>query len=148
MTPQDVKSLEGGNNKIREQREEIIIALNPLLTDQIKTKYVEYPHDINKRTEIASGGAARVTESIIILRDYLLREISAKRYSCVIGEPKLVEQLHLTTYLKDGRKKLIEQRIKSAIEACKKLGIIINVTEGSGKTQQKIFTFILNPEFE
>ncbi|HLB52485.1 MAG TPA: hypothetical protein VJK48_02105, partial [Chlamydiales bacterium] len=88
----------------------MIIALNPLLTDQINSKYVEYPSDINKRMVIAAGGHRLVTESMIALRDYLLRELSARRFQPEINEEKLFLILKLEKYLKSKRKKLIQQR--------------------------------------
>lgn len=148
MSPKEVKSLDEGNQTIRDQKGELILALNPLLTDQINSKYVEYPSDINKRTMIASGGAMRVTESIIDLRDYLLREISAKRYKCPINEETLINQIRLTSYEKSGRKKQLHRKIKEAIEASKKLGIIIDFDMQIGARGQRKYIFILNPDFE
>jgi hypothetical protein len=64
MTNKEVKALNSGDPVVREQKEALIIAFNPLLTGQIQSKYIEYPSDINGRTIIASGGPLTVTESI------------------------------------------------------------------------------------
>ena len=110
MTDQEVRSLEQGGSEVREQKGELIISLSPLLTDQINSKYVEYPTDINQRTMIASGGHLHVTESINALRDYMLREISGKRYKCEINADKLPYILKLENYIK-SHKKLINERV-------------------------------------
>jgi len=148
MTDKEVKSLEKGEANVREQKGELIIALNPLITDQINSKYVEYPTDINQRTMIASGGHLHVTESINSLRDYMLREISNKRYKCEINAEKLPYILKLGNYIKSYRKKLIKERINGAIKAVRNLGLIINVEILEGSLGQPKYVFTLNPDFE
>ena len=49
-----------------------IIALHPILTDQIRTKYVEFPKDIEKRTAIAAGGHQKVKEAIARIETLVL----------------------------------------------------------------------------
>ena len=107
------------------------------MTDQISSKYVEYPTDINKRTMIASGGHLHVTESINALRDYMLREMSNKRYKCEINVDRLPYILKLENYIKNYRKKLIQQRIDGAIKAVRNLGIILDVEITDGARGQK-----------
>ena len=151
MTEKETRSLDNHDNKttvIRKQKEYTMLALNPIFTDQIQTKYVEYPSDINKRTNIASGGASRVTESIICLRDYLLREISCKRRKCELNEETLINQLRLDSYAKAGRKKLVKQRISGAIKANENLRIISRTEVRTGAKGQKKYLFTLNPNFE
>lgn len=148
MTDTEVHSLEQGESDVRNQKGELVIALNPLLTDQINSKYVEYPTDINKRTMIASGGHLHVTESINALRDYMLREISNKRYKCEINSDKLPYILKLDNYIKAHRKKLITNRINGAIKANRNLGIILNVELTEGAMGQPKYIFHLNPDFE
>lgn len=148
MTDKEVDSLEKGESTVREQKGELIIALNPLLTDQINSKYIEYPTDINKRTMIASGGHLHVTESINSLRDYMLREISNKRYKCEINADRLPYVLKLENYVKSHRKKLINERINGAIKSVRNLGIIINHEIQHGALGQPKYVFFLNPDFE
>ena len=124
MTEEEAQTLDKGDDSLREKRGELIIALNPLLTDQINSKYVEYPSDINKRTVIAAGGHRLVTESMIALRDYMLRELSARRFQSEINEEKLFLILKLEKYLKSKRKKLIQQRVEDAIQFAKNLGLV------------------------
>jgi uncharacterized protein YunC (DUF1805 family) len=148
MTDAEVQSLNSGDESVRERKGELIIALNPLLTDQISSKYVEYPTDINKRTMIASGGHLHVTESINALRDYMLREMSNKRYKCEINFDRLPYILKLDNYIKNYRKKLIQQRVEGAIKAVRNLGIILDVEITDGARGQKKYIFTLNKDFE
>lgn len=147
MTKEEVKRLDHGDETIREQKGELVLGLNPVLTDQIKEKYVEYPADINRRTVIASGGARHVTISVNALRDYLLREISANRFRPEINLETLIKKLQLTSYQKNNRKNLVEQRIEEAIKANKNLGLIIDVKEQTGAHGQKKIIFTLNKDF-
>ena len=79
--------------------------MNPIFRDQIDTKYIEFPEDMQKRLVIAAGGHKKVTASMQILLEYLLREISASRYSPQINEDKLPYMLGLEKYVKQNRKK-------------------------------------------
>jgi hypothetical protein len=142
------KELDAGNLKIRSSRAELLIALNPILTDQIQSKYVEYPMDINRRTLIAAGGHYSVTPSVIVLRDYLLRELSNKRSIREINEDALVHLLRLTKHLKECRQKLIQRSIKSAVQTAINLGLITHHERCIGAEGQWKYIFYLNPDFE
>lgn len=148
LSEADLKKLNSGDTEIREKRGELLIALNPIFIDQINTKYVEYPFDINRRTTIAAGGHLYITESMIVLRDYMLREISSKRFEVEINEDKLPYVIRLDQYIKSRRKKLTAQRIADAIECCKKLGIILDVDIITGSEGQRKYVFKLNKNFE
>lgn len=148
LSDSELKKLDSGDQKIREKKGELLIALNPIFLDQIHTKYIEYPHDINKRTTIASGGHQCVTESIVVLRDYMLREISSKRYQVEINEEKIPFLLRLDNYVKNRKKKLIQDRICGAIDAVKRLGIINDVEKVIGSKGQNKYIFFLNEHFE
>lgn len=148
LTDEERKEIDQGNEQVRERRGELVIALNPLFTDQINSKYVEYPEDINRKTVIAAGGSRLITESIISLRDYLMREISSKRSKCEINEDKLAYTLKLERYLKQRRKKRIQDNIDSAIRAAKNLGLITGFERTLGSLSQRKYVFHLNPKFE
>jgi hypothetical protein len=147
MTDAEVLKLDNNSPEVRKSKGELIIALNPILTDQIKSKYVVYPTDISKRTVIASGGPQYVTESIITLRDYMLRELSNKRYKCEINADTLPFILKLDSYIKSHRKKLVSKKIEESIRVVKNLGILLEVTNQMGKIGQQKYVFILNSEF-
>lgn len=148
MSDKEVTILNSGDKAFRKKREDLKIALHPILTDQISSKYIEYPTDIDKRTEIASGGIRKVTKSIIDLRDYMMREINQDRYNPVINESTLIEQLRLTDLVKQGHSKRAMLRINEAIEANIKLGLILERKKATGKEGQVKYVFKLNPDFE
>lgn len=148
LTLAEHEALEKGSAAIRNRKGELLIALNPLLTDQIQSKYVEYPIDINRRTIIAAGGHRSVTPSIITLRDYLLREISAKRTKAELNEENLISLLKLENYAKSRRKKLMEKTIAASIQASINLGIITNYERTIGASGQWKYIFQVNLNFE
>ncbi len=145
LTDDELKRLDKGDERIRQAKGEIILALNPILTDQIQTKYVEYPEDINRRMIIAVGGHAnRVTQAMHILADWCVREISNKRYKFEINADKLPYALKLDKYIQESRRKKIQLTIDNAIQACKNLGLIQDVSQEAGKSGQPKYVFTLN----
>lgn len=149
LTDAELAKLDNGDERIRQAKGELIIALNPILTDQINSKYVEYPQDMNRRTVIAAGGhPSNVTQAINTLRDYMLRELSAKRYECQINADKLPYLLKLDKYVTQGRKKLLRETIEKAIQTCKSLNLILEVVVAKGAEGQDKYTFTLNRDFE
>ena len=148
LTEDEKRKLDKGSHDIREKRGELVIAFNPILTDQINTKYIEYPSDINRKTVIAAGGHRFVTESMIALRDYMFREISNKRYVVEINEDKFIYLLKLDNYIRAKRKKLIQQRVDGSIQFGRKLGLIESYERVIGAQGQWKYHFCLNEKFE
>lgn len=149
LTDSELARLDKGDDRIRQAKGELIIALNPILTDQINTKWVEYPSDINRRTILAAGGDHRsVTQAIITLRDLALRALSSKRYRLEYNAERLPYVLKLDKYVDQGRKKLITETIEKAIQACKNLNLILEVKEAKGAEGQVKYVFDLNRDFE
>jgi hypothetical protein len=151
LTPDEEKRIAAGDIQLAEKKGQIVIQINPLLVDQIDTKFVEYPADINQRTALAAGGPKKVTTSIIRLRDYLMRAISANR-----GEGELVESisaakmpyiLGLEKYIAESRKKLVEQRVNEAIGTVEQMGLVKEVRERGGASGQKVYDFVVNRDF-
>src|SRR5690554_5712687 len=70
------------------KKEETVILLNPILRRQIDSKFILYPNDINRRTIIAYG-SHNLSDIALRLRDYLIRELSSKRYQPEINLDKL-----------------------------------------------------------
>ncbi|MEG1542838.1 MAG: hypothetical protein RR302_04595 [Victivallaceae bacterium] len=64
LTLEEKERLDKGDNSIRDAKGEIVIALNPIFTDQIDTKFIEFPIDTNRRLVIAAGGHNKVTASV------------------------------------------------------------------------------------
>ena len=147
LTENEDKRLDKNPSRMINEKTKFVIYLHPIFVDQLETKFILTPPDISKRTEIASGGAHKVTEAINCLRDYLLRALSNKTYKVVIDKSKLPEILRLQGYIKNGRKKLITQRVENSIQAVKNLGLATEVNEIYGKNQQPQYQFILNKDF-
>jgi len=148
LSIEEDKQLDENDNKLSRNRGEIILKLNPLFIDQLDTKFILYPIDINKRTEIASGGSKKVTEAITRLRDYLLRAISNKNYEISINRETLPHILGLDNYIKESRKKLINQRIDESLQAVKNLDLALEIKEVTGANYQPQYQFTLNKDFQ
>ncbi|MBA3706710.1 MAG: hypothetical protein H0W84_12660 [Bacteroidetes bacterium] len=148
LTDEEKQQLDQGNVTIREAKAEFIIALNPIFTDQIETKFIEFPEDTNRRLVIAAGGHNKVTASMNILMEWMLRELSAKRYKSEINEENLPLILGLEKYVKQNRKRLLKERIDKDIQAIINMGIITHVTKESNSSGGSKWVFHLNKEYE
>lgn len=148
LTEEEKADLDNGKTTVRDLRGEIIIALNPIFRDQIDTKFIEFPENINRRLVIAAGGHNRVTNSMHILMEWMLREMSARRYKAEINEETLPYVLGLEKYVKEKRKKLLHERIEKDIQALVNMGIIIDIEKKQNSVGRTKLIFILNPEYE
>ncbi|WP_194848447.1 hypothetical protein [Candidatus Neptunochlamydia vexilliferae] len=143
----DLKKM-SDNTSIFDSKGELIIGFNPILVEQINTKYVEYPTNINKRMVIAAGGHRLVTEAMNILRDYLMRELASKRTTVEINEERLPHVLKLTKYLQSRQKKRVAQRISDAIQTVTNLGLLASFEYVEGREGQMKYIFHINPDFQ
>jgi len=146
-TQEEVNRVDSGDRELKDRREELIIQLNPIFKDQINTQYIRYPLDIDRRMLIAHGGSHKRQQSTLLLRDYLLREFSHKRYKPEINYDKLLYQLGLEKYIKESRKQLIKKNLSKAIEVNKNLGLLLRVEEATGSQGQLKYIFHLNKDF-
>lgn len=147
LSNKEKEALNRGDNSIREAKGEIIVALSPIFTDQIDTKFIEFPEDTNRRLVIAAGGHKKVTASMNLLMDYLLREISNKRYRCEINEDKLPYTLGLEKYVEQRQKKKLQERIEKDIQANINLGIIVSVEKKPNAIGGLKWVFHLNEDY-
>lgn len=148
LTNEEKENIDEKQSSVREERGEIIIALNPIFRDQIDTKYIEFPEDMQKRLVIAAGGHKKVTASMQILMEYMLREISANRFTPQINEDKLPYILGLEKYITQNRKKLLKERIDKDIQAVFNLGIILKIENLPNKDGKMKWVFHLNKDYE
>ena len=148
LSDKEKTALDSGDNSVRDSRGEFIIALNPIFTDQIDTKFIEFPEDTNRRLVIAAGGHNKVTASMNILMEYMLREMSASRYRPEINEDRLPYLLGLEKYVQQKRKKLIQDRINKDIQAIINIGVIISVEKAPNSKGGTKLIFNLNKEYE
>ena len=148
LTDEEKRLLDRGDNSVRERKGEIVIALNPIFTDQIDTKFIEFPADTNRRLVIAAGGHNKVTSSMNTLMEWMMREISNKRYKAEINEEKLPHILGLDKYVKQNRKKILTDRITKDIDAIKAMGIILEAEKVPNSTGGYKWVFHINKDYE
>ena len=146
LTDEEVVKYKEGDDKVRQAKGKLVIAINPIFTDQIKDKYVLLPCNVTQMTEMAAGNPRAVTTAMTMLRDYLAREISAKRYTPEINKETLIYQLHLTKFKSEGRRTYVETRINDAIKACTNMGIILSHEIKLGAQGQEKYVFTLNKD--
>ena len=107
-----------GDENLFRQKEAFVISFNPIFSDQIKTKFVLFPTDLEDKISLASP--KRVKISTNNLRDYLLRGLSSKNYSQEIYKEKLLEILDVSK----KRKAIREALLNEAFEVCKEVGLL------------------------
>lgn len=144
----ELKNINSGNESVFESKGELIIGFNPILVEQINSKYIEYPSNINRRMILAAGGHRLVTEAMNLLRDYMLRELASKRTTIEINQERLPHLLKLTKYIEARQKKRVEKRVSDAIQATKNLGILSSMELVKGSAGQMKYIFHLNSEFQ
>lgn len=129
------------------KKTETVILLNPIFRRQIDSKFILYPNDINKRTIIAYG-SHNVSDIALRLRDYLMRELSSKRYTTDIYLDKLYYLL-AEKWMRESRKKKVKQYTEKALEVVIELGLLESYKIEKGKTtgEPKV-VFTLNKDFE
>lgn len=148
LTIEEKEMLDKGDSSIRESKGEMVIALNPIFTDQIDTKFIELPADTNRRLVIAAGGHNKVTSSMHALMEWMLRDLSAGRTKSEFNEEKLPYMLGLENYIKQGRKKILNDRIAKDIQAMLNLGILLEVSKQPNITGGMKWVFHLNAEYK
>lgn len=148
LSVEQSQRIEGNDQEYKTTAGEYIISLHPIITDQIDQKYVEFPVDIDYRTKIAAGSHLSVSEAIVLLRDYLISEMSAGRFECEINEENLLYKLRLDKHLRARKKDRLQQQLSKAIQVSRHLGIILDVEEATGAAAQKKYIFRLNKDFE
>jgi hypothetical protein len=129
-----------------DKKEDTIVLLSPIFIRQIDSKFILYPNDINKRTIIAYGSHT-ISEITLRLRDYLIRELSSKRYNPEINLNKLYFLL-AEKWMKENRKKKVSEFTNKAIETVKKLGLLLNHEIKTGATGEAKVVFKLNKDWE
>ena len=126
--------------------EESIIMLNPIFSRQIDKKFILYPNDIHKRTMIAYK-SWNISDITLRLRDYLIRELSSKRYSPEIYLDKLY-YLVAEKWMKESRKRKVKEYLDKAIDTCEALGLLDRYETKTGATGEPLIVFHLNKNWE
>lgn len=128
------------------KKEETVILLNPIFRRQIDSKFILYPNDINRRTIIAYG-SHNLSDIALRLRDYLIRELSSKRYQPEINLDKLYYLL-AEKWMRESRKKKVKEYTEKALETVKALGLLLSYEIKTASTGEPKVVFNLNKEWE
>jgi hypothetical protein len=126
--------------------EETVILLNPIFRRQIDSKFILYPNDINRRTIIAYG-SHNLSDIALRLRDYLMRELSSKRYEPEIKLHKLYYLL-AEKWMRESRKKKVKDYTEKALETVKALGLLLSYEIKTASTGEPKVVFKLNKDWE
>ena len=128
------------------KKEETVILLNPIFRRQIDSKFILYPNDINRRTIIAYG-SHNLSDLALRLRDYLIRELSSKRYQPEINLDKLYYLL-AEKWMRESRKKKVKEYTEKALETVKALGLLLSYEIRTASTGEPKVVFTLNKDWE
>lgn len=128
------------------KKEETVILLNPIFRRQIDSKFILYPNDINRRTIIAYG-SHNLSDIALRLRDYLIRELSSKRYQPEISLDKLYYLL-AEKWMRESRKKKVKEYTEKALETVKALGLLLSYEIKTASTGEPKIVFTLNKDWE
>ena len=143
----DRATLSYGVGDIEQYKEtETGILLNPIFRRQIDSKFILYPNDINKRTIIAYG-SHNVSDITLRLRDYLIRELSSRRYQPEINLDKLYYLL-AEKWMRESRKKKVKEYTEKALETVKALGLLLSYEIKTASTGEPKIVFTLNKDWE
>lgn len=128
------------------KKTETVILLNPIFRRQIDSKFILYPNDINRRTIIAYG-SHNLSDIALRLRDYLIRELSSKRYQPEINLDKLYYLL-AEKWMRESRKKKVKEYTEKALETVKALGLLLSYEIKTATTGEPKVVFTLNKDWE
>lgn len=143
----DKATLSSGVGNIEHyKKSETVITLNPIFRRQIDSKFILYPNDINRRTIIAYG-SHNLSDITLRLRDYLMRELSSKRYSPEIGLERLYYFL-AAKWMKESRKRKVKKYTEKAIETVKALGLILSHEIKTTTTGEHKVVFYINKNWK
>lgn len=138
-------------NITTDRKGRIAINLNPILLDQLDTKYILLPKDINTRIALAAQGRQRLPDCIPLFIKYLLRQagISKNRNEEYhhIGYETLVGIIGLEKELKDGRRKRIEERLAECFQIAKNMDLLLEHKERENMDGIRIFMLKLNYDY-
>jgi hypothetical protein len=128
------------------KKEETVILLNPIFRRQIDSKFILYPNDINRRTIIAYG-SHNLSDITLRLRDYLMRELSSKRYTPEINLDKLYYLL-AEKWMRESRKRKVKEYTEKALQTVTALGLLLTYEIKTASTGEPKVIFNLNKDWE
>ena len=128
------------------KKEEKLIILHPIFRRQIDTKFILYPEDITKRTVIAYG-SHNLSEGVVRLRDWLMREKSYKHYKPEIYLHNLLD-LVAEKYMRNSRKARAKSILNKSIETMITMGLIHKTRKTKGASGEEKVIFYINEDWE
>jgi hypothetical protein len=123
---------------------EYLLAINPIWVDQIKTKWVEFPHDLNTRLGNAIGHWNKITPATTYLINYLFHQRSTKNFVTEINEDNLFIKLGLDKYIKRRKRKLAESYLEESIRISKEIKLCQKAEKTTGAQGQVKWVFEIN----
>jgi len=140
-------------------KSKLLFKFNPIITNNIREKYVEFPEDLHLRISKTKviGKRGKVPQCVNLMRDYLMREKQGEKNrqkdhngNILIerDEEKLVKILGLEKEWKEGRKGRVRKYIKKAFDVFSEIELIKKVDQVQGKRSQPKYTITINKDFK
>lgn len=135
-----------------------IITLNPIIVEQIKTKYVLIPRNLRKRISKEIGHGNSITQATNLLIYYLFHQrtkenykAATKSYITEINEDNLFGKLGLDKHIKRRQPKRAITSLDEAIRICIGIGLCKKANRVEGKQRQwkwrfELHAVILDPD--
>lgn len=121
---------------------------HPIFTSNIRNRYVELPDDIHARMRKACGSPRGIAKSTNHLKLMLFREKKHRRYKIVRDLDTLIEKLKLQKDRKKQGIKFVKTRIEKDLDIFRKLGLVIDWKEKTGKGGQVQYEILINKDFQ
>ena len=134
---------EGG--QVINYREEIVVRLHPVFTDEIENNFVLLPRDINARLQEANGGP-KIPAATFKLVNLLAREVSSRRYNPERQKRGLLDVI-APELVEAHKMKRAEEALESAISACTRIGLINSHEVQTDQTGGPKYVFNLNRDW-
>ena len=134
------------DDALKDTRKELVVALDPIFSYQIDSKFILCPSDLTHRTMLAYGGHT-ISKPALNLRDWLMREKSSKHKAPEMMEENLYRMLAEKS-MKEGRKRKVRQAFEKAVETSMQLGLLKSWERTQGKTGENKIVFHLNMDWE
>ncbi len=152
LSESECQTIENNKDLLDGKRCKFLFKFQPQFTNNIREQYVEFPEDIYLRISEAIG-KDRYSISINLMRDFLFREkqqakSKKERHIFLRDKETIINILKLDKYWKEGKKKVVNERIKECFEIFLKIGLIKNWEETQGKRGQIQYMIQINRDFK
>lgn len=124
-----------------------LFKFQPQFTNNIREQYVEFPEDIYLRI-VETIGKDRFSQSVNLMRDFLFREKQQKRCEIIRDKETIINILKLDQLKKEGRKKLLNEKIQECVSLFLKIGLLKKWEEIKGSLGQVQYRILINPDFK